>query len=352
MEVAGLGPELVPEEVMLAPEEGARHVTIWNRTEGRKIAGNAAPLRRNLERYLSKHPDCEVYSGQDKLLSSAAGEGGGYICPVTGERMNEHVPIWHKLERRKVTGNAAPLKKNYVAYLAKHPEYELYNGQDKRQDPNAHPPPPPSLANSHPIHVPALPGQTAAVLHPGYPGHPTHRATAVSIASAVTGANAGAAEPLPIPQRQGYHPNDAAHGAAAGHHHMTPPLVSSWSNAPFWPSTAAVPIPNGSVGAANGFGMSFGATPPGLSGFLPGQTPTNPPSLPPSFDNFRDMYMHKSRSGHASGSLMTDFSPSNFFRPPPTAEAAAAKAARDTPATAESAEAADLGRAETNAMTD
>lgn len=73
------------------PEHAAQHVTIWNRLERRKIAGNAAPLRRNLEKYLSKHPECDVYSGQERLLEQA-----GIARP------NEHVPIWHRVERRKV----------------------------------------------------------------------------------------------------------------------------------------------------------------------------------------------------------------------------------------------------------
>lgn len=96
----------------------ARHVTIWNRVECRKIAGNAAPLRRNLVRYLAANPDCEEYKDQDKR-------------PGNQNPENKHVPIWNKVENRKVTGNAAPLRKNLIAYLAKHPDCEEYIGQDK-----------------------------------------------------------------------------------------------------------------------------------------------------------------------------------------------------------------------------
>lgn len=106
--------------------EAAMHVTIWNRDEGRKIAGNAAPLRRNLARYLKRHPECEEYTGQDKLVSRST-DANGVLRTLT-----EHVPIWHRLEGRKVTGNAAPLRKNLEIYLKKHPECEEYAGQDKK----------------------------------------------------------------------------------------------------------------------------------------------------------------------------------------------------------------------------
>jgi hypothetical protein len=105
------------------------HVTIWNRLEKRKIAGNAAPLGKNLLKYLEQHSDCEVYRTQDldtsgNRTSRKRGRLDGEITP------GDHVPIWNKREKRKIAGNAAPLLKNLAAYLAKRPDCEPYEYQD------------------------------------------------------------------------------------------------------------------------------------------------------------------------------------------------------------------------------
>jgi len=46
--------------------ESEKRVTIWNFKEKRKLSGNSAPFKRNLEEYLRKHPDWQEYVGQDK----------------------------------------------------------------------------------------------------------------------------------------------------------------------------------------------------------------------------------------------------------------------------------------------
>lgn len=105
------------------------HVTIWNRTEERKIAGNAAPLGKNLARYLYQNPHCEVYVSQDEgKIGCRTGRKG--FLDLAGVGDGEHVSIWNRAEQRKIAGNAAPLKKNLETYLKKRPDCEVYVGQD------------------------------------------------------------------------------------------------------------------------------------------------------------------------------------------------------------------------------
>lgn len=107
------------------------HVTIWNRLECRKIAGNAAPLGKNVYRYLDQHTNCEVYYNQDKAgLGERSAKKRRLMEGENTTLAGDHVPIWNRRERRKIAGNAAPLKKNLEVYLAKRPDCERYDYQD------------------------------------------------------------------------------------------------------------------------------------------------------------------------------------------------------------------------------
>jgi hypothetical protein len=108
------------------PAESAapKRITMWNKRENRKISGNAAPMEKNIDEYLRKHPECEVYNGQRSQLDPAI-----RAAQLAAE---PRITIWNKSERRKVSGNAAPLEKNISEYLRKHPDCEVYDGQDKR----------------------------------------------------------------------------------------------------------------------------------------------------------------------------------------------------------------------------
>lgn len=108
--------------------EPPKRITMWNKREHRKISGNAAPMEKNMSEYLRKHPECEIYNGQRSQLDPAI-----RAAQLAAE---PRITIWNKSVRRKVSGNAAPLEKNITEYLRKHPDTEIYNGQDKRPPPH------------------------------------------------------------------------------------------------------------------------------------------------------------------------------------------------------------------------
>merc|ERR1712093_233113 len=104
--------------------EPARHhkverVTMWNTSELRKVSGNAAPKAHNVESYMRKHPEMEVYNGQLNYLDAESQQAAA----------ETRVAIWNKQEHKIYSGNAAPLAKNLAKYLARHPECEVYSGQ-------------------------------------------------------------------------------------------------------------------------------------------------------------------------------------------------------------------------------
>jgi hypothetical protein len=118
--------------------------------------------------------ECEVFSGQDKddpipaqysqpmhafsfcnpqepMMDqmnpgfAQSGMGGMVVpqAPVPRQQVQDstekRVTIWHKKEKRKISGNAAPMEKNLRSYLATHPECEVYTNQDKGGDGMASP---------------------------------------------------------------------------------------------------------------------------------------------------------------------------------------------------------------------
>eukprot|EP00301_Raphidiophrys_heterophryoidea_P025191 c8399_g1_i1.p1 GENE.c8399_g1_i1~~c8399_g1_i1.p1 ORF type:complete len:315 (+),score=21.83 c8399_g1_i1:1-945(+) len=112
-----------------------RRVTLWHKLERRKISGNAAPKQRNLYMYLMKNPQVEVYRGQDGLPMTNTYDDLPIVVsytPVVEKPAEErHVTVWNKIDRRKVSGNAAPLERNLRTYLMLHPEMEVFSGQDQ-----------------------------------------------------------------------------------------------------------------------------------------------------------------------------------------------------------------------------
>lgn len=103
-------------------------------------------MEKNLSSYLRKHPECEIYEGQDKqkhamdnvllavqigMLPSTQPPPSDWLSGAAAER---RVTIWNKRDARKISGNAAPLQKNLWHYLRDHPECEVYSSQDKSPD--------------------------------------------------------------------------------------------------------------------------------------------------------------------------------------------------------------------------
>lgn len=97
-------------------------------------------MEHNLAKYLAKHPECEVFCGQDAHDEASSTRSAikmtGPARPTASVPPQKRVTLWHRFEKRKVVGNAAPLERNVAKYLAKHPEYEVYdaNGHEREKD--------------------------------------------------------------------------------------------------------------------------------------------------------------------------------------------------------------------------
>lgn len=130
-----------------APDD--ERVEIWNRKLERRLSGNVAPYRRNLDQYLRSHPDCEVYTGQQPSANesatsaSASSELGDADSsedePDDADLSPQHrrVTLWNTITKKKVTGSNAPMAKNLSACLKRHPDYQVYTGQDGKTQRNS-----------------------------------------------------------------------------------------------------------------------------------------------------------------------------------------------------------------------
>lgn len=113
----------------MGKENSEKRVRVWNRVEERKQCGTAAPLERNIAKFLRKNPDYDVYTGQDKVSGHKADlEAKFGRCNPT-----ERVTIWNRVDRRKLSGNCAPFRRNLEKYFSSHPEWEVYVNQDSKK---------------------------------------------------------------------------------------------------------------------------------------------------------------------------------------------------------------------------
>ena len=91
----------------------AKRVTVWNRETKRKISGNAAPMEKNLQDYLRRHP----------------GKSFARLMSTHWSKEEAHV------DSAIVTPEYIHSSSFLLSYKPLSTECELYNGQDQQLDP-------------------------------------------------------------------------------------------------------------------------------------------------------------------------------------------------------------------------
>merc|ERR1711907_622290 len=72
-----------------------------------------------------------VVSPENVLDMMGASPHKPYIRDPYHGGAEKRVTIWNKRDKRKLSGNSAPFRKNLAEYCRKHPDWEEYCGQDK-----------------------------------------------------------------------------------------------------------------------------------------------------------------------------------------------------------------------------
>ena len=117
-----------------------QRVTIYNTRERRKLSGNAAPFRRNLEAYLALHPDWELYTGQDgggsrkKRKLDTGGKLAAVTSPEQSPKSVEAVKVL-KQDAKKDSLDTLKLEAAHRAPPVKSVPYVLSQKADLKQPP-------------------------------------------------------------------------------------------------------------------------------------------------------------------------------------------------------------------------
>lgn len=83
-------------------EDAEKRVTIWNWREQRKLSGNSAPFKKNLQEYIRKHPDWEEYVGQDKDTMTGKKLSSKKMIPPAPRDANH--PYYHMAKQLNQSG--------------------------------------------------------------------------------------------------------------------------------------------------------------------------------------------------------------------------------------------------------